>query len=167
VLVKAVELQLPPGAAQAVGGRGGPVWSGGGGGQGGDGGGGRIALYSAQGNSGETLPTAYTQGLSSAVGGTITRSFPLPLDLSQATGITFRVKSSRGGIPLRVGMGEAEPFEHSTELTVAEAGRWQQVSWDLSGLAPSQRDAITRFGFQLLSCATPYELKLDHLAAVH
>lgn len=92
-------------------------------------------------------------------------------DLSNKNSLTVQVRSDVTGALLRFGMGEATSTEYQQDLlSIGTANQFLRRSVDLSGLANSGKDAITRLRYQFLGStgglgrnATMY---LDDLSSV-
>jgi predicted GH43/DUF377 family glycosyl hydrolase len=58
--------------------------------------------------------------------------------------ISLWVRASQAGQVLSIGMGETAGTEQSESITIDEANVWQKVYWDISDIATTSRDAITK-----------------------
>ncbi|GMR19001.1 MAG: hypothetical protein BMS9Abin34_125 [Patescibacteria group bacterium] len=58
--------------------------------------------------------------------------------------ITLWVRASQAGTTLRFGFGEAAATEQTETIAIDVSNTWQKVYWDLSDVAGTARDAVTK-----------------------
>ena len=87
---------------------------------------------------------------STSLNNTVTRTVA-PMDLSSFVGISFWVRSTVAGSFARFQFGESTSNEQTYNITVNSANTWEQKTWNISAIPSSQRDAVTKFGFQFIN----------------
>ncbi|KKQ49432.1 MAG: hypothetical protein US68_C0015G0003 [Candidatus Shapirobacteria bacterium GW2011_GWE1_38_10] len=147
----------------APGGTGGNSTSGG---DGGNGGAGRIAAFYITSLSGSTNnPSATTaQDNLASYQDTITKT--TSIDLSSSITITYYVYSNIAGQNLRFRFGETNASENSNNITIGSTNTWEQKSWDITGIDPSARNAVTKFDFYINNAEPSQIFYFDNIQTV-
>lgn len=123
-----------------------------------------VWLYT-QFNNQNSPSTFYSEGVEeSLVGQTISRTVT-PTDLSSYDTLTFWVRSNRIGSFMRFQFGETLSSEQTKDITIDSADTWEQKTWDISGIAASDRDAVTEYAFYLTDSSANFDFYLDDIQA--
>jgi len=86
-------------------------------------------------------------------------------DLSAYDSLTFWVRSDRTGSFMRFQMGESTSSEQTNAITINSADTWEQKTWDISGISPSARDAVTKYAFYVTDASADFDFYFDDIQA--
>ncbi|KKP90656.1 MAG: Laminin G sub domain 2, partial [candidate division WS6 bacterium GW2011_GWC1_36_11] len=78
--------------------------------------------------------------------------------------LTLWVRASQAGNVLRIGIGESAATEQFEDITIDVANVWQKVYWDLSDIAATDRDQITKIRLTNFSTSSN-DIYLDNVRA--
>lgn len=97
-----------------------------------------------------------------AINDTLTRTVAPTLNLSGRDEILFEIRSSRTGSNIKIGIRDGAV---TTEITpnIAAADTWQTVSWDISGVADADKDAIDRIQITIVNAAADNLFYIDDM----
>ena len=88
-------------------------------------------------------------------------------DLSGFHMIEAWVRSSvTGANVMTMGFGEAAITEQTKAITIEKANTWQRVTWDISEIADTSKNAATVFGFTLGSASVGNTMYIDSVNAL-
>lgn len=126
---------------------------------------GRIRVEYRDSLSGTTSPTASTNTDFHTLNDTVTLNLSQPVDLSYSTNnvINFWVKSSHTGQQVRLQFGESTSSEQTYDITINSANTWEEKSWDISSIASTSRDSITKFAFVITNDSYPLNFNFDEI----
>jgi hypothetical protein len=65
-------------------------------------------------------------------------------DISSYDYLTYWVRASQAGNTVKIGFGESAATENEQTVTIDAANTWQKVYYDISNIAGSSRDAVTK-----------------------
>ena len=72
-------------------------------------------------------------------------------DLTNYDYLTAWVRASQVGTTLRLGFGEVAATEQTEDIVIDEANEWQKVYWDISDIADSSKNNVTKLRLTNLS----------------
>lgn len=134
---------------------------------GGNGGAGRIAAYYITSLSGSTNnPAATTAQDTSLAAHQATVTKTTSIDLSSSTTITFYVYSNIAGQNLQFRFGESSASENTYNITIGSTNTWEQKSWDITGVDPTARNAVTLFQFYVNNAEPSQIFRFDDIQTV-
>jgi hypothetical protein len=73
---------------------------------------------------------------------TLTRTVSSPIDLSGINTLYFKIRSSRTGSNIKIGIHDSGGTTTETTPNITGANAWQTVTWDISGVSDTNKDAI-------------------------
>ncbi|MFZ5883647.1 MAG: hypothetical protein ACOYYI_07720, partial [Chloroflexota bacterium] len=94
----------------------------------------------------EPTTTNTTKVTATAAGGYAERTLG-STDLSSYQYVTAWVRSATAGQTITLGLGEAAATEQTKTFNINTVNTWQKVYWDISSIASSARDGVTKFRF--------------------
>lgn len=77
-----------------------------------------------------------------ALNKTLTRTIGSPIDLSGIDTLYFKLRSSRTGGNIKVGIHDSGGTTTEKTHSVSSANTWETCTWDISGVADADKDAI-------------------------
>lgn len=86
-------------------------------------------------------------------------------DFSAINNLKFWVKAALAG-DFKLQMGEAVVTEQTKEFTIETANVWTEITWDISGIAAANRNAIRYVRLAEVTGMAPYILLFDCFASV-
>jgi hypothetical protein len=110
--------------------------------------------------------TFFIDNMKSVIPSSITDTVTLtksPTDLSDTPSINFWVRSDTTGSFARMQFGESDSSEQTHNFTIDAANTWEQKLWDISGITGTDRDAVTKFAFEITAEAGGAILYFDYL----
>ena len=88
-------------------------------------------------------------------------------DLTTTNSISFWVYSTnRTGNYMQFQMGEVNASEQTFSFSVNALNTWEQKMWNISGIAPTARDAITKFAFKNTDGSSGFTFYFDDVQAL-
>ena len=94
---------------------------------------------------------------------TITKTFSPTLDLSNRDVIRFWARASRAGTNFQIQMHDSGGTSSSGNVTIATENVWEVISWDISGITSTDRDAINQITFKIVNADSINTIYLDDL----
>ena len=93
---------------------------------------------------------------------TLTRTLGSTIDLTGINTLKFDIRSSRTGSNLKLSIHDSGGT--TTELTpnITQADNWQSVSWDISGVADADKDAIDEIKITVVNADADNTFYLDN-----
>lgn len=133
---------------------------------GGNGGSGRSAAYYISSISGSANSPSIVTGQQSlnAYGDYVTKT--TSMDLSSSTNITFYVRSNVAGQNLQFRFGESSASENSYNITIGSTNTWELNNWDITGVSPNARNAVTKFQFYINNAEPSQIFNFDNIQTV-
>jgi len=74
--------------------------------------------------------------------------------------------SNTGSNVLSMGFGEAAITENTKAVEIQKANTWQRITWDISEIADTSKDAVTKVGFTLGSDSSGNTIYIDGINAL-
>lgn len=96
---------------------------------------------------------------------TLTRTVSPTIDLSGMTKIEFYIYASRTGANIKIGIHDSGGATSEKTYTVVIANTWEKVTWDISGVADGDKDAIDKIIVTILDATAENTFYLDWLLA--
>ncbi|HDY87604.1 MAG TPA: hypothetical protein ENH82_05735 [bacterium] len=95
---------------------------------------------------------------------TLTRTVSPTIDLSGMSMIKFDARSSRTGTNFKIGIHDAGGTTTEHTVNIASINVWQEESWDISGVADGNKDAIDQIKITVTNADSANTLYIDNLA---
>jgi len=87
------------------------------------------------------------------------------LNLTGYTKLKFWIKASRTGTNIQFGMGESTWNDNTTDINITTADKWIEFSWDISGIANADKNAIRYIGLKITNASAENEIRFDYIRA--
>lgn len=94
---------------------------------------------------------------------TLTRTISPTIDLSNKTQIKFDIRAARTGSNIQVSIHDSGGTTTSITPDIALANTWQTVSWDISGLANADKDAIDKIIITITNADADNTFYIDNM----
>jgi len=94
---------------------------------------------------------------------TLTRTVSPTIDLSGKNTIKLKVRASRTGSNFKIGIHDSGGTTTEHTVNIASADTWQEDSWDISGVADANKDAIDQIKITILNADVDNTIYLDNI----
>ena len=99
--------------------------------------------------------------ITSSLNKTLTHTFASPLDLTGVKNLRFDMRASRTGANVKLGLHDTGGTTTELTPTIATTDTFQTFSWDLSGVADANKDAIDTFIITITNADSANTFYLD------
>ena len=98
---------------------------------------------------------------------TLTRTIASPLDLTGVNSFNFDIRSTRTGSNIKIGIHDTGGT--TTEITpnITNAGAYQTVTWDISGVSNANKDAIDKIVITIVNADAANTFYIDNMTIVN
>lgn len=96
---------------------------------------------------------------------TLTRTVDPTIDLSGCGTIYIDVRASRTGIQFKIAIHDSGGTTTEKTINIAAADTWQEVEWDISGVADVNKDAIDQIIITITNADASNTIYLDNMYA--
>ncbi len=96
---------------------------------------------------------------------TLTKTFGSPIDLSDAGSVSFDLRASRTGSNIKLGLHDSGGTTTEVTPNVTQADTFQTVTWDLTGVSNSNKDAIDQLIITIVNADADNTFYLDNVNA--
>jgi len=119
-------------------------------------------------------PTIKTQGtyalkgianITTSANKTLTRTIGAPVNLSNATNVTFDIRSTRTGSNLKIGIRDSGGTVTEITPNITTANVFQTVTIDLSAVTNANKDAINQIVVTVVNAAAANTFYIDNMIA--
>lgn len=104
-------------------------------------------------------------GATASLNLTLERTIGSPIDLSDINTIKFDIYGLRTGAHIKVGIRDSGLVWTEKTHTVVDSNTWETVTWDISGVANADKDAIDRIKITILNADVANVFYLDKMYA--
>ena len=94
---------------------------------------------------------------------TLTKTFGVPIDLSNASQYSFDIRSTRTGSSLKIGIHDSGGTTTEVTPNILAANTWQSVTVDLSSVAIANRDSIDSIIVTVVNADADNTFYLDNM----
>jgi hypothetical protein len=94
---------------------------------------------------------------------TLTRTISSPLNLSDASVVTFDIRASRTGSNIKVGLHDTSGTTSEVTPNITSANTYQSATLDLSGVAIANKDAIDQIIITIVNADADNTFYLDNM----
>jgi len=95
---------------------------------------------------------------------TLTRTISSPIDLSGVDTLKFNIRASRTGSNIKIGIHDSGGTTTENTPNITDADTWQEVEFDLSGVADANKDAIDSIIITILNADSVNTFYIDDFA---
>jgi hypothetical protein len=117
----------------------------------------------------KTTPGTYSlkgvAGLTSGLNKTLTRTIASPLDLTGKNTLTFSIRASRTGSNIKIGIHDTGGTTSEITPNITSADTFQTVTWDISGIATANKDAVDEIIITIVNADTSNIFYIDNMLA--
>ncbi len=130
-----------------------------------------MYAYALQSYSESGIKTQGSYSLKSVAGDTASLNLTLErtiggaIDLSGQTTIKFDIYALRTGANIKVGIRDAGSAWTEKTYTVIDSNTWETATWDISGVADANKDAIDRIKVTIVNADAANVFYLDNMYA--
>lgn len=96
---------------------------------------------------------------------TLTRNIATPIDLSNATTVTFFIRSSRTGENIKIGFRDDGGYTIQSTPSISKVNEFQKVTVPLSGIDGLDRDKIGRIIITIVNASSDNTFHIDSIKA--
>lgn len=96
---------------------------------------------------------------------TLTRTIGSPINLSGVQTLKFDIRASRTGSNIKIGIHDSGGTTTEKTHAVSGANSWETVTWDISGVANANKDAIDKIIVTIVNADADNTFYLDNFYA--
>lgn len=97
---------------------------------------------------------------------TLTRTIGSPINLSGIQTLKFDIRASRTGSNIKIGIHDSGGTTTEKTHSISNANTWETVTWDISGVANANKDAIDKIIVTILNADADNTFYLDNFYAM-